>query len=40
MKAPRPVIVTRKDNGVFSRVLYSYYSTIAGWGVHLMYGTG
>ena len=33
---PHPVIVTLRDNRDHIRVLlYSYYTTITGWGVHL-----
>ena len=36
---PRPVIVTIRDNSDYIRVLmYSYYTTITGWGVLLSYG--
>ena len=35
-RTPHPVIVTRRDNKDDIRVLlYSYYTTIAGWGVLL-----
>ena len=35
---PHPVIVTIIDNKDYVRVLlYSYYTTIAGWGVLLIY---
>ena len=35
---PHPVIVTIRDNANYIRVLlYSYYTTITGWGVLLMY---
>ena len=35
---PHPVIVTVRDNGDYIRVLlYSYYTTITGWGVLLRY---
>ena len=32
---PHPVIVTMRDNWDYFRVLYSYYTTITGWGVLL-----
>ena len=33
-RTPHPVIVTRRDNKGYIRVLfYSYYATITGWGV-------
>ena len=33
---PHPVIVTIRDTSNYIRVLlYSYYTTITGWGVHL-----
>ena len=36
-----PVIVTIRDNRDYIRVLlYSYYTTIAGWGVLLVYAAG
>ena len=35
---PHPVIVTIRDNRDYIRVLlYSYYTTITGWGVLLTY---
>ena len=35
---PHPVIVTIRDNRDYIRVLlYSYYTTITGWGVLLIY---
>ena len=40
-RTPHPVIVTIKDNGNCIRVLlYSYYITIIGWGVLLIYIMG
>ena len=37
---PHPVIVTIRDNRDYIRVLlYSYYTTITGWGVLLRYAT-
>ena len=37
-RTPHPVIVTIRDNRDYIRVLlYSYYTTITGWGVLLMY---
>ena len=38
MGTPRPVIETRRDNRDYNRVLlYSYYTTITGWGVLLKF---
>ena len=35
---PQPVVVTIRDNKDYIRVLlYSYYSTITGWGVFISY---
>ena len=37
---PKPVIVNIRDNRDYIRVLlYSYYTTITGWGVLLCYTT-
>ena len=37
-RTPHPVIVTRRHDKDYIRVLfYSYYTTITGWGVLLMY---
>ena len=37
-RTPHPVIVTIRDNKDYIRVLlYSYYTTITGWGVLLIY---
>ena len=37
-RTPHPVIVTIRDTSNYIRVLlYSYYTTITGWGVHLSY---
>ena len=34
---PHPVIVTIRETSIYIKVLlYSYYATITGWGVHLM----
>ena len=37
-RTPHPVIVSIRDTSNYIRVLlYSYYTSITGWGVHLSY---